>query len=383
MKRMKKLKTFVTVLATIAILFCVPGYNSLTASAAVPVTYAIRYSASNNDWRYQSNTSVFNVNVGDRELYYLRQTLKDGDLVVVYYDGENAPALDLGNVRLSNLTVVQSTSLAVIFTGGIDDCYLLAGTSSSINGNVTNAHVYDSALANFNGNVKNLNVYAGNDMTSTIGCGGTVEHLQAASSATTYYNLFNFKAGTFNISYGSLQTAPENYSTVPTATVLTRQNFDYIRYANDYADLKAAFGYNANSLYNHYITHGIREQRRAYTTSAAATTPATTTPTSTLTRQNFDYIRYATDYADLKAAFGYNADALYNHYITYGIKEQRLAYATPASQNKDFDYVRYANDYADLKAAFGYNENALYNHYLTYGIKEGRVAYTMSNTLFN
>ena len=44
--------------------------------------------------------------------------------------------------------------------------------------------------------------------------------------------------------------------------------------------------------------------------------------------------------------------------------------------------MRYANDYADLKKAFGYDANALFNHYLTYGIKEGRTAYTTYDTIF-
>lgn len=320
MKGMKKIKTFVTMVTAIAMLLFVPKVTSLTASAATPTTYSVKYLPSERAWRYQANTSTFDDNAYHRELYYLYQVLKDGDLVVVYYDSSDAPSLNLGDVHLSNLTVVQSSAISVIYTGGIDDCYLLAGTACAINGDVTNAHVYDSALCNFNGNVKNLNIYAGDDMTSTVGCGGTVEHLHATSSSRTYYNLFNFKANTLSIQNGTLQTAAEDYRTTPAAPKLTRQNFDYMRYANDYADLKAAFGYNAA--------------------------------------------------------------ALYNHYITYGIVEGRIVYSTLESRNNDFDYVRYANDYADLKKAFGYDANALFNHYLTYGIKEGRTAYTTYDTIF-
>lgn len=39
-----------------------------------------------------------------------------------------------------------------------------------------------------------------------------------------------------------------------------------------------------------------------------------------------------------------------------------------------FNHIAYANRYADLKAAFGYDKEALYEHYLTYGIGEGRIA---------
>lgn len=39
-----------------------------------------------------------------------------------------------------------------------------------------------------------------------------------------------------------------------------------------------------------------------------------------------------------------------------------------------FDWIDYANRYPDLKKAFGYNKEALYAHYIKYGISEGRVA---------
>lgn len=42
--------------------------------------------------------------------------------------------------------------------------------------------------------------------------------------------------------------------------------FDSIRYAADYPDLAAAFGNDKNALYNHYITNGRKEGRKAYNT---------------------------------------------------------------------------------------------------------------------
>ena len=40
-----------------------------------------------------------------------------------------------------------------------------------------------------------------------------------------------------------------------------------------------------------------------------------------------------------------------------------------------FDAEFYANTYPDVKAAFGTDETALYNHYLMFGMKEGRLPY--------
>lgn len=39
-----------------------------------------------------------------------------------------------------------------------------------------------------------------------------------------------------------------------------------------------------------------------------------------------------------------------------------------------FDWIDYANRYPDVKKAFGYNKEALYAHYIHFGIAEGRVA---------
>lgn len=86
----------------------------------------------------------------------------------------------------------------------------------------------------------------------------------------------------------------------------------------------------------------------------------------------FDYIAYADRYADLKEAFGYDRRALYTHYITHGISEGRTA-EFPWHISR-FDYTSYADRYADLKEAFGYDSAALYTHYITCGISEGRTA---------
>lgn len=53
--------------------------------------------------------------------------------------------------------------------------------------------------------------------------------------------------------------------------------------------------------------------------TAVAVTPFTGTV------EEFDYIAYADRYPDVRAVFGYDRDALYNHYVTCGIKEGRMA----------------------------------------------------------
>lgn len=91
--------------------------------------------------------------------------------------------------------------------------------------------------------------------------------------------------------------------------------FDAEFYANTYPDVKSAVGNDEAALYNHYVQHGKTEGRKATATS--------TTPASTTYQDNFDPVFYANTYPDLKAAFGNDANALYNHYITCGKAEGR------------------------------------------------------------
>lgn len=376
------IKAFVSMLAAVAMLVLLPDAGAMKASAAEPVTYAVKYVEGNQDWRYQVG-STFDEGKYHREIYYLLQSLKEGDLVVVYNDSASvAKPLDLGQTHLNNLTVAGNKSIVIIHAGDVDNCYMLAGASGIINANVNNAYVYDNTLCNFNKDVKELTVYyGGSKPATTLGCSGTVEHLRGThmNNGGTYWNLYSFKKETLNIQNGDLMTANWNYSTTPgqaaPSVAITAANFDYVRYANDYPDVKSAFGLDAAKLYNHYATRGKIEGRKAYAMATAQT------PTgSTISKSNFDYTRYANDYPDLKAAFGLDADKLYNHYITNGIREGRAAYAI-SSAYSDFDYVRYANDYPDLKAAFGYNAEALFNHYVTRGAIERRVAYNTSGTV--
>ncbi len=46
-------------------------------------------------------------------------------------------------------------------------------------------------------------------------------------------------------------------------------SFDYVRYANENPDVAAVFGQNNAALYNHYITCGVFEGRKAYYTNGA------------------------------------------------------------------------------------------------------------------
>lgn len=81
----------------------------------------------------------------------------------------------------------------------------------------------------------------------------------------------------------------------------------------------------------------------------------------------FDPNYYSNRYADLKSAFGTNANKLFNHFCTYGMKEGRQAIST-------FNVKKYQSYYNDLQKAFGSNLPLYYKHYIEHGKKENRKA---------
>lgn len=79
---------------------------------------------------------------------------------------------------------------------------------------------------------------------------------------------------------------------------------------------------------------------------------------------DFDY--YLSHNADVKAAYGGDADAVFTHFLTYGMDEGRQA-------SEGFDPAYYRNANRDLRVTFGNDlMRAYYYHYVDYGLKEGR-----------
>lgn len=70
-------------------------------------------------------------------------------------------------------------------------------------------------------------------------------------------------------------------STLPVSAAESLETFDYKAYADTYPDLKAAFGYDAATLYNHYVIAGKAEGRVAVFKGEAQQTPAAVQVTAT------------------------------------------------------------------------------------------------------
>ena len=154
-------------------------------------------------------------------------------------------------------------------------------------------------------------------------------------------------------------------------------NADY--YYSNYKDVANAFGKDAQTLFNHFINHGINEGRQA--------------------SEEFSVESYKANNPDLVNVFGNDTRTYYIHYIKYGKAEGRKATGSTEStgqgntqdntqnetQNTGFvvdgvDYSAvfnadyYYSHHKDVANAFGKDARGLFNHFISYGINEGRQA---------
>ena len=151
-----------------------------------------------------------------------------------------------------------------------------------------------------------------------------------------------YKMGFINGSISSKNNVVN--TTVVSSSTIEELCFNHIYYADKYADLKAAFGYNKEQLLNHWKTYGIREGRSA--------SPI------------FDPVYYLANNKDLSDAFKKDYMQAYNHFINWGYKELR------ASSPYYYGQL-YRNNHADLRS---FDSVALLTHYLNHGLYEKRQA---------
>jgi hypothetical protein len=118
--------------------------------------------------------------------------------------------------------------------------------------------------------------------------------------------------------------------------------FDPAFYLSIYPDLQAAFGSDAEAARQHWLTYGIDEGRVA-------------SPT-------FDIGEYQATHPELAAVDNL---AVVDHFLESGL-------ATAGASSPFFDAAYYVGRYPDLAAAFGSDHHAAAQHFIQYGISEGR-----------
>ena len=89
----------------------------------------------------------------------------------------------------------------------------------------------------------------------------------------------------------------------------------------------------------------------------------------------FDAEFSAETYPDVKNVLGTDEATLYNHYVSYGKAEGRMACASTnthaTADDELFDAEYYASMNHDVVKAVGTSKEALYQHYINYGKAEG------------
>ena len=121
--------------------------------------------------------------------------------------------------------------------------------------------------------------------------------------------------------------------------------FDPVYYADNNADIKAAFGYDREKLYNHWKTMGIFEGR--------ASSPI------------WDPMYYLKANADLKIAYGNDYTQAYQHFSKWGYKEYRIS---SVYYDGNFYKNLYYGEFKNM------DSKALLHHFKEYGLGENRQA---------
>jgi hypothetical protein len=171
---------------------------------------------------------------------------------------------------------------------------------------------------------------------------------------TSGYLLFEIDAGEaesiyFGGSQGNYTETNENNNfyavpiSIATTVVKPPVVFNPAQYGASYPDLIRGFGYDLNALTQHYNDFGYAEGRNT---------------------DNFNEERYLASYPDLITGYGYNLEGVTEHYIKYGFYEGRTT-------NK-FKPEQYLASYPDLITGYGYNLEGVTEHYIKYGFYEGR-----------
>lgn len=208
---MKQLKKLIT-LFSVALFCLVPVFGSvMTVEASTPTTWYLSYVESISEWRFQKGT--WKDDGYHRELYYMYQDIKDGDIVVV--GGTGDITLDIP-VTLSNLTILNpGTSL--ITAKSIDQLYAGGDCQAAINCDVKEAYIYDQCSVNLNNNADYVEVICKQGPKANVAVLGNTNHLKGWDGTKTYYEAYNFKTGKLYVAAGTLKTDAADYSTIPSS----------------------------------------------------------------------------------------------------------------------------------------------------------------------
>ncbi|MDO8297951.1 MAG: pre-peptidase C-terminal domain-containing protein [Caulobacter sp.] len=175
---------------------------------------------------------------------------------------------------------------------------------------------------------------------------GGATSISLAEFETQSFNPFGYLASyaDLRVAFGAdAEAARQHFELYGRAEGRDPGAFDAWLYAASNVDLARAFGSDSFAAAEHYVRYGLAEGR---------------------TITGFDALRYGASHNDLIGAFGADSELLLRHYLNHGADEGRSTTA--------FDALQYVASYSDLIGAFGTNEAAATWHFITNGFSEGR-----------
>lgn len=213
---MKLINRFLALSLTAALFLFAPLAGSITASAAEPRTFQVKYVPELKEWRTQCLPS-WDDNRETGDLNYLLYNAVDGDLVVI--DATDGPGLDITFPQaLGNLTVMGKGGCVIVRSEKpIQTFYAIKGAVASINSEVVDAYIYDDCACNLNMNVKNVYVTGESKMTMNVAALGTVEKCVITDTYKNSSYMYNVQENTLRIENGVNKTDAAKYSTDPAA----------------------------------------------------------------------------------------------------------------------------------------------------------------------
>lgn len=270
------MKKIYRVLATFLSLFLV---LSVRTYAYDPANSGISYSPTSDSMIY-TNTQNFNqgaiVNAFNTLPANVRNLFRADGIKIYYtagvatgYDGYTTDAVISYNDRSKKVVSVQKPQVyiytdsnsAIIIPhefGHVLDCMGGYRTGKYVEGGISGSQDWKAVL-NKNANaLRSIDSHAN----TSVGQGANEAFADAFRLYCTNPNGLNAACPeVYNFIGAQIAKYAGGSAPAPANTGVTKKNFDAKAYADAYPDLKAAFGYDKNALWNHYINYGKAEGR--------------------------------------------------------------------------------------------------------------------------
>lgn len=254
---------------------------SVTSYAYDPANSGISYSPTSDSMIY-TNTQNFNqgaiVNAFNTLPESVRNLLRKEGVKIYYTDG--VPWTQRGGVGITKTPIVSyyEGSNKIVRVDQKAKVYVYSDAEMSLTVPHECGHAFDSIAGYITGK------YAGDYGISSTSEWKNILNKNSSSLASIDARTRNFVNQGANEAFaeafrlyctnpnGLNATCPEAYNFIsaqiakyaggaPAPSSITKKNFDAKAYADTYPDLKAAFGYDKNALWNHYISYGKAEGR--------------------------------------------------------------------------------------------------------------------------